>query len=137
MNINKEQLKKILPHREHMLLIDKCELTADKSCVGYYAVTGGEFFLQGHFPGRPIVPGVILCEMMAQNCHVLLPSGEYNVYLAEINNVKFRRTVVPGDIVELKSRLIRKIGKFYSFEAEAYVDGHPAASGTFVLNLTL
>jgi len=121
----------ILPHQPPMLLLDKCEKISDTQSLGHYAVRGDEFFLQGHFPDEPIVPGVILCEMMAQCSHIVLPLGK--AYLAKMDNIKFRRPVVPGDTVTLKSKLIKKAGGFFTFEAEAYADGQLAASGEITL----
>ena len=72
--MNKEEIKTFIPHREPMLLIDEAEVLDENTARGSRKIRGDEFFLQGHFPGNPIVPGVILCEMMAQTCSVLLRS---------------------------------------------------------------
>ena len=69
--MNREEIKEILPHRKPMLLVDEVVLNDDGSATGYYNVRGDEFFLQGHFPDNPIVPGVIQCEMMAQSACIL------------------------------------------------------------------
>ena len=97
--MNREEQKNILPPREPMLLVDDAALTEDGGCIAHYTVRGDEFFLQGHFPGNPIVPGVILCEMAAQSSAVLLTDavrGKTPMYKGIIN-VKFRYSAKPGD----------------------------------------
>ena len=92
--MTKEEIKKILPHREPMLLVDEVVLNEDGTATGYYKVRGDEFFLQGHFPGKPIVPGVIQCEMMAQSACILFADkmkedGALPVYTG-LDKVRFR-----------------------------------------------
>ena len=95
--MNREEIMGILPHRDHMLLLDDAE-ELDGTAVGHYTVRGDEFFLKGHFPGNPIVPGVILCEILAQSACVLMRGamgeGQLPVYTG-LNNVKFRSPVRP------------------------------------------
>ena len=105
--MNREEIMTILPHRDNMLLLDEVE-NHDGTAVGRYTVRGDEFFLQGHFPGHPIVPGVILCEILAQSACVLLrdtmEAGTLPVYTG-LNNVKFRSPVKPGDTVLFENDL--------------------------------
>lgn len=132
--MNREELKKILPHREPMLLVDEAFVNEDGTFEGHYTVRGDEFFLQGHFPGNPIVPGVILCEMMAQSA-VMLFSKEMSedtlfVYTG-INNVKFRKSVLPEDTVVFKGSLVREKKPFYFIHGEATVNGARCMEGDF------
>jgi len=134
--MNREELKNYLPHREPMLLLDDCSKVGDDGALGHYRVKGDEYFLQGHFPGLPIVPGVILCEMMAQSSCVILSDGntkDNKTFFAKMDNVKFRKPVVPNDLIELRTKLVRKSMGFFVMEGEAYVEGQLAASGTFTL----
>ena len=135
----KEEIKKILPHREPMLLVDEVDLNEDGSATGYYKVKGDEFFLQGHFPGNPIVPGVILCEILAQSACVLLQDamseGKLPVYTG-LNNVKFRSPVKPGDRVETRCRIRRVKHPFYFAEGTVTVDGRLCVSAEFSVAIT-
>ena len=96
--MNKEEIKKILPHRDDMLLIDEAEIV-DGKAHAKRKITGEEFFLRGHFPGNPVVPGVILCEILAQSTCVLLADtmdDSVTPYFSGLNNVKFKHPVSPA-----------------------------------------
>lgn len=113
--MNREEIKNILPHREPMLLLDEAEVV-DGYAVGRYLVRGDEFFLQGHFPADPIVPGVILCEILAQSACVLLQDemidGKCPVYTG-LDRVKFRHPVRPGDLIMTRCTVERAKHPFY------------------------
>jgi enoyl-[acyl-carrier protein] reductase II len=129
----REAIKKILPHREPMLVVDEVELV-DGVSVGKYTVRGSEFFLQGHFPGNPVVPGVILCEMMAQSSCLLVDwegkdGKSVTPYFTSLNKVRFKHKVVPGDTVTFKCELISKKAPFYFVKAAGYVGDTLAVAG--------
>ena len=111
--MNREQIKEFLPHREPMLLLDEVEVNEKGEAVGRYTVRGDEFFLQGHFPGNPIVPGVIQCEMIAQTAVALLPDskGKTPLYTG-LNNVKFKNPLLPGDTAEMTVCVTARRGIF-------------------------
>ena len=120
---SREEIKKIIPHREPMLLVDAVEKIDENTCIGYYTVKGDEFFLQGHFPGNPVVPGVILCEMMAQSCCLVLGDVQgATPYFTSLNNVKFKTMVKPGDTIKFDCTLNRKNGIFYFASGKAHVN---------------
>ncbi len=131
--MNKEEIMNILPHRDSMLLLDDVQ-NRDNTAIGHYTVRGDEFFLNGHFPDNPIVPGVILCEMLAQSACVLMQNvmseGKLPVYTG-LNNVKFRSPVKPGDTVETKCHIKRAKHPFYFAEGTAGVDGQICVSAEF------
>ena len=130
--MNKEEIKNIIPHRDNMLLVDEAEVR-DGVAYGKYTITGDEFFLKGHFPGNPVVPGVILCEMMAQASCVLLAdeTAGKTPYFTGLNNVKFRKTVLPGDTFETECRITKVKAPFYFAEGKGYVNGILCTSGEF------
>ena len=131
--MNKEEIMQILPHREDMLLVDEIDVVEDGTCIGKYTVKGDEFFLRGHFPGNPIVPGVILCEMTAQSACGLVKDNMNDclpVYTG-INNVKFKRQVKPGDTITFKCNITRSKHPFYFFHGEASVEEQICMTGDF------
>lgn len=130
--MNKEEIKKILPHREPMLLIDEAYMK-DGKAYGKFHINGDEWFLKGHFPGRPVVPGVIQCEIMAQTCCVLLAENlrGQTPYFTGLNNVKFKNTVEPGDTMELECEIVKVKEPFYFAKGKGYVNGKLCVSGEF------
>jgi len=131
--MNKEDIKKIIPHREPMLLIDQVELNSKGEAVGKYTVKDNEWFLQGHYPGNPIVPGVIQCEMMAQTCCVLFNDNinDKIPLFAGINKVKFKNKVLPGDTLEMTCKIEKVKGPFYFASGKGFVNGKLCVSGEF------
>lgn len=121
--MTKEEIKKILPHRENMLLLDEVCLK-DGCALGSYLVQGEEWFLKGHFPGSPIVPGVILCEILAQSACILLSdtmtTDKLPLYTG-LNNVRFKSPVKPGDLFETRCRITKAKPPFYFAEGSGYV----------------
>ena len=136
--MNREEIMTILPHRENMLLLDDVE-SIDDTAVGHYTVRGDEFFLRGHFPDNPIVPGVILCEILAQSACVLMrdamSEGNLPVYTG-LNNVKFRSPVKPGDTVETRCHIKRAKHPFYFAEGTVTVGGRLCVSAEFSFAIT-
>lgn len=122
------EIQALLPHRYPFLLVDRIkELEPDRRIVGIKNVSVNEPFFQGHFPGRPVMPGVLIIEAMAQVGGVLAfksvgPTGKPVVYLTGIDGAKFRKPVVPGDQLRFEVDLLRKRPPFWKMQAKAFVD---------------
>jgi beta-hydroxyacyl-ACP dehydratase FabZ len=129
------QIMEVLPHRYPFLLIDRIlEIEMNKRIVGFKNVTINEPFFQGHFPGHPIMPGVLLLEAMAQTGGVLalksIPAEEAKkkvIYFMSIDKAKFRKPVLPGDQLRFEIDVIRQRSNIMSLQAVAKVDGATVA----------
>lgn len=136
--INIEQIIKSIPHRYPMLLVDKIiAMEEDKSVVGIKNVTFNEPYFMGHFPGKPIMPGVMIIEAMAQTASIMvMNSGNRSiedklVYFMSIDNAKFRKPVVPGDVLELHIEVIQNRGQVWKMSGVGKVDGVKVAEADF------
>ena len=139
--LGREQIEEILPHRDPFLFLDEVTVLEPGSrVVARKRVREDEWFLTGHFPGRPIMPGVIIVEAMAQTGAVAVLADEANrgklALFAGINDVRFKRMVLPGDELELTCELERMRGPVGRGKATATVDGELAARGTLMFAVT-
>ena len=131
-------IQRIIPHRYPFLLIDKVrDVVANTSCIGIKNITFNEPQFQGHFPGLPIFPGVMIIEAMAQTSGILvglsmnLIDKGAKVFFMGVDGVKFRRKVVPGDALELHVTVLRGGGKVWRFAGRAMVGAELACEATF------
>ena len=141
MLLDVNDIQKILPHRYPFLLIDGVEeMERWKRIVGIKNVTINESYFQGHFPGKPIMPGVLIIESMAQTGGLLLlqevPDRENKIlYFVAIDNARFRRPVVPGDQLRLEMKVLAWRNGFCKLEGRATVQGEVAAEATLMCKM--
>jgi 3-hydroxyacyl-[acyl-carrier-protein] dehydratase len=134
------QVLKFLPHRYPFLLIDRVvEFTKDQSLTAIKNVTINEPFFPGHFPHRPVMPGVLILEAMAQACAFLslksrdtVPGDDSMVYFVGIDEARFKRPVEPGDQLRLKATFKRKMRIMWLYECQAFVGDDEAASANLM-----
>ena len=138
--LNKEEIKKIIPQRDPFLMIDEVEdFIPGESAIAYKNVNIEEWYFKGHFPGNPIMPGVLIAESLAQTGAVAILSVDENkgknALFGGIDKMRFKRQVVPGDRLKLEVKIIKRKGPIGVGEAIASVDGKVAAKGeiTFAL----
>ncbi len=128
-----KEIEEIIPHRHPFLLVDKIEeLEPGERAVGYKAVSFDEYFFRGHFPQEPVMPGVLMIEALAQVGAAAILSLEENkgktAYFGGINSAKFKRKVVPGDVLRLEVEIIKRKGPVGVGKATASVDGQTAVT---------
>ena len=132
--LESQEIQEIIPHRYPFLLVDRIiELEVGKRAVGIKNLSINEWYFQGHFPGRPIMPGVLIMEALAQvGTVIMLKKPEYEGYLglfAGLDNVKFKRQVIPGDQLRLEVELLKVRKTFGTASGKAYVGDELAAEG--------
>jgi 3-hydroxyacyl-[acyl-carrier-protein] dehydratase len=141
--LNVQQIQKLLPHRYPFLLVDRVvELEKGKRIVALKCVTMNELFFTGHFPGTPVMPGVLIIEALAQTAAILALAGMTEeerkgkvTYFMGIDGARFRKPVVPGDRLELHVEVLRTKGAVLKVKAEAKVEGQTVAEGELMAML--
>lgn len=132
--LNKNEIKQIIPQREPFLMIDEVEeYVPGESAIAYKHVSEDEWYFKGHFPGNPIMPGVLITESLAQTGAIAILSLEENkgrnALFAGIDKMRFKKQVVPGDVLKLEVKLIKQKGPIGVGEALATCDGKIVAKG--------
>jgi 3-hydroxyacyl-[acyl-carrier-protein] dehydratase len=139
--MNIKDIQNLLPHRYPFLMVDRIvEIEPEKRAVGIKNVTINEEFFQGHFPGNPIMPGVLIVEALAQVAGILAfqsgASEGASVYFLSIEKAKFRRPVVPGDQLRLEVSVLQFRGNVWKFAGNAFIEDKIAAEAEFTAMVT-
>lgn len=135
--VDTKGIEAVIPHRGDMRLVDEIREFTDKTAVGIKHITNNEFWCKGHFPAKPIMPGVLIVEALAQTaCFTILNAignngGRALGYFVTIENAKFTHMVVPGDTLELRIEEIGSKMKLHKFNGTAFVNGKRVAVATF------
>jgi beta-hydroxyacyl-ACP dehydratase FabZ len=140
--IDIDEIRKLLPHRYPFLLVDRIvELELSKRIVGIKNVTFNEPFFTGHFPEKPIMPGVLILEAMAQTGGVLafksFPDMEGSVFFTGIDDARFRKPVIPGDQLKLVVEVVKHRREIWVFDGKAFVDGDVVAEARIMAMLKM
>lgn len=143
--IDREEIKSYIPHRDPFLFVDRViEIEKGSRILAVRSFGTEEEFFKGHFPGNPIVPGVLIVEALAQAGGILIyasftdeleAQGHTGAYLAGLENVRFRQVVKPGDLIKLDVRIERRRSRLFRFRAEAFVDDSKAAEAEILVSL--
>ena len=142
-NLNKKQIQDLLPHREPMLLIDELtNIKKLKSATSIVNVKKESFFVQGHFPGEPVMPGVLIVEAFGQAAAALTAAGidksTYDnklVFLMTVDKARFRNPVIPDCRLELNIEAVRSHGKVWKYKGEAFVNGRKMADAQWAATI--
>ncbi len=137
--LSSKEILNVLPHRYPFLLVDKVEEITPEKVKGYKCVSFNEPFFQGHFPGNPVMPGVLIIEAMAQvGAFLVLANPEYKdklAYLIGVDKARFRRPVLPGNKLELEAELLRFRGVVGKIKTRAMVDEEVVAEAEIMFSL--
>jgi len=136
--IDRERIMEMIPHRDPFLMIEKVvDVVENERATGIKTVSPDEYYFRGHFPSRPIMPGVLIIEAMAQTAAVLVvqtlgPAAEGKlVYFMSVDHARFRKPVVPGDVLRIHVTKQRNRGNVWKFDGKAEVGGRLAAEAVF------
>ena len=136
--LNKDQIESLIPHRKPMLLVDELyDIKKLDSATGLVNVKKDSFFVQGHFPDQPVMPGVLIVEAMAQTAACLISYSNKSlqkkkaVFLTSIENTKFKKMTTPGDVLKLRVKVISSRKNFYKFSGTAYSEDEMMATSNF------